>query len=83
MPYTLGLPLNVVRTNARVCENCALRLPAPELCRRLIDPDGSTINSVVADKARKRIQEYGQCRARCQGHRYEYMVADHHRPQKD
>jgi len=74
MPRALQLPGLIQKTKARVCATCALRMDAPELCRRLVDEKGNPIESVEADNCRKHIEDLGQLTAICDGWRYENQV---------
>lgn len=78
MANTLSTPSDVRKTKARVCANCALRIDGPQLCMRLVDEEGSSVHSQVADRARKKLEELGPLSATCSGWRYPYMVSARH-----
>jgi len=75
MPATLSLPTNMRETHHRRCANCALRLPAPTLCARLVEPDGSLSTARAADRAREMTARLGPENVRCEGWRYPRAVA--------
>jgi hypothetical protein len=75
MPATLSLPTNMRATHHRCCANCALRLPAPTLCARLVEPDGTLSTAKAAERARDMMSRLGPENVRCEGWRYPRAVA--------